>query len=346
MASNRATFPDVSGRHPFNVEDVCQRVALARRGLGRVVVGLEEASEQLFTSLLCDGHCILQGGPGAGKTKLVSTIASLMDLTFQEVQSELDPRVHEFVRTDAIDRPFVDSARGLDVPRRVANVVMVNQVHRDVGSTRKSILDSMWMHESLSSSSGHAVRTPLCIIATQGPFVGEGTFTTDVLDRFLMKIVLADPSEQDEHEIVRRACEPRIGRLHPVVNVQQFMQMREAVERIHTSDYVIDCATRIARSTRFGSGQLKQGLVRCGAGPRASIDLVKAARARAAIRGRARVEIDDLKAVAKPVLRHRIVLSDTALAKGLCADQLLEKILGALKTESIEQQPWDGGHFI
>ena len=300
--------------------------------LGQVIVGLDDVIEQLFIALLCDGHCVLEGAPGLAKTKLISTISKLMDLSFQRIQFTPDLMPSDITGSDILEQ---NPATGSQTFRfnqgpLFANVILADEINRTPPKTQSALLEAMEERQVSIGGKSYPLPKPFFVLATQNPIEHEGTYTLPEaqLDRFFMKVLLDYPSEADEQTIARRACEPPPPAPKTILDAEQLIGMQQTVLRVPTGDQVIEIASKIVRATRPSNGNQRVAeLLTWGAGPRATINLVKAARARALIHGRYHATTDDVLAVAKPVMRHRIMPTYAAEAEGIDSDRIVEHVL-------------------
>lgn len=322
---------------------VKQAFAMTRIELGRTIVGLEDVIEQVFITLLCEGHCMLEGAPGVAKTKLISTLASLMDLSFNRIQFTPDLMPGDITGSEVLEQDPKTGSYQFDFKPGplFASVVLADEINRTPPKTQSALLEAMEERQVTVGGTLYPLPQPFFVLATQNPIEHEGTYNLPEaqLDRFLMKIVLDYPSESDEQEIVRRACETPITESNQVINLEQLQQMQQAVLQVPTGDQVIEHATRIIRATRpdptgdsVGGTDVGEYL-QWGAGPRATIALVKAAKARALIQGRYHATRDDVDAVVLPVLRHRVMPTFSAEAEGITADEIVKRIVERVPRE-------------
>lgn len=312
--------------------------------LGGVIVGMADVSEQLMIALLCRGHCMLQGMPGLAKTLLVSTLASLLDLRFRRVQFTPDLMPGDITGTEILEE---DHTTGKRVFRFVegplfGNVILADEINRTPPKTQSALLEAMQERQLTICGQTYKLPDPFFVLATQNPVETEGTYPLPEaqLDRFLLKIGVSYPSREEELEIARRQTTEYRFQPEVVLSADDLLLMQALVRSVVVSDTVYAAALDLVRATRPEEGVLAddlQGLVQWGAGPRATIALLMAAKARAILHRRCHATTDDLRAVALPVLRHRIILTFNAEAVGVDADGVLQRIIdhtAALATSS------------
>ena len=317
--------------------------------LGKVIVGQDEVKDQLLCALFARGHCIVTGVPGLAKTLLISSLAKTIGLTFNRVQFTPDMMPADITGTEVLQQNVSTGQRDLVFIRGpiFANVILADEINRTPPKTQAALLESMQEFQVTVGGKRYELPKPFFVFATQNPIEQEGTYPLPEaqLDRFMFNIQIGYPPEQEELEIVRRTTAGGSVELKSVVSQQEILQLQELVRRVPISDHLIKYAMRLARWTRGtekdAPGFLKE-TVAWGAGPRATQYLVLGAKARAALHGRPGVELDDIKWVAKPVLRHRVLLNFAAEAEGHTSDTLIERILQTVDPNKSEALA-DGG---
>ncbi|HEY2251897.1 MAG TPA: MoxR family ATPase [Planctomycetaceae bacterium] len=307
-----------------------------RRQLSGVIVGQEDVSEQLLIGLLCRGHCILQGMPGLAKTMLVSTVASLLDMSFRRIQFTPDLMPGDITGTEILEEDHTTGKRVFKFVQGplFGNVILADEINRTPPKTQSALLEAMQERQLTVCGKTYRLPDPFFVLATQNPVETEGTYPLPEaqLDRFLLKIHVRYPSRADELEIARRQTTDYSFATRTVLDIDQLHEMQQLVRSVVVSDHVYDAALDLVRGSRPEEGLLPedlQGMVQWGAGPRATIALILAAKARALLHRRCHATTGDLIAVAQPVLRHRIILTFNAEAAGIDADSVLETIIAA-----------------
>jgi len=333
-----------NGRHPASpatpvdvaaaVDRLHEQYQEFRRQLAGVIVGQEEVSEQLLIALLCRGHCILQGMPGLAKTMLVSTVASLIDMTFRRVQFTPDLMPGDITGTEILEE---DHTTGKRVFRFVegplfGNVILADEINRTPPKTQSALLEAMQEHQLTVCGKTYQLPDPFFVLATQNPVETEGTYPLPEaqLDRFLLKIHVRYPSRTEELEIARRQTTDYSFSTQTVLDIHELHRIQQLVRSVVVSDHVYAAALDLVRASRPEERMLPrelQGMVQWGAGPRATIALLMAAKARALLQRRCHATTGDLIAVALPVLRHRVILTFNAEAAGIDADSILTKMI-------------------
>lgn len=340
----RETDPIATG---VDVADAVDRMhdkfSELRTQLAGVIVGQEDVSEQLLIALLCRGHCILQGMPGLAKTMLVSTLASLIDMSFRRVQFTPDLMPGDITGTEVLEE---DHTTGKRVFRFVegplfGNVILADEINRTPPKTQSALLEAMQERQITVCGKTYRLPDPFFVLATQNPVETEGTYPLPEaqLDRFLLKVHVQYPDREQELEIARRQTTDYSFETSTVLDADDLHSMQSLVRDVVVSDHVYAAALDLVRGTRPDEGDMPddlQQMVQWGAGPRATIALLLAAKARALLNRRCHATTADLVAVAHPVLRHRIILTFNAEAAGIDADSVLTKIIES--TPSLQKQ--------
>ena len=306
--------------------------------LSQVIVGQENVIEQVLMAIFCRGHALLVGVPGLAKTLLISTVARALDLSFKRFQFTPDLMPADITGTDVLE---MDQETGRRSFRFVngpvfANMILADEINRTPPKTQASLLEAMQEHHVTVGERTFDLPDPFFVLATQNPIEQEGTYPLPEaqLDRFLFNIVVDYPSEDEEREIIRRVTSPGEGDVKALMDAKDILQLQEIVKRVPVGDHVIDFAADIARATRPNSGEAPEfvkDMVGWGAGPRAGIAMISAAKAHAVLRGRFHATTGDVAAVAHPVLRHRVLTTFNAEASGVQSDDIVRMLLEHLE---------------
>jgi len=306
--------------------------------LAQVIVGQEEVVEQVLMAIFCRGHALLVGVPGLAKTLLVSTVARALDLSFKRVQFTPDLMPADITGTDVLE---MDQETGRRSFRFVegpifANMILADEINRTPPKTQAALLEAMQEHHVTVGEKTCHLPDPFFVLATQNPIEQEGTYPLPEaqLDRFLFNIIVDYPDDQEEREIIRRVTSPGEGEVKALMTAEEILNLQDIVKRVPVGDHVIDFAADIARATRPNSGEAPEfvkDMVGWGAGPRAGIALISAAKAHAVLRGRFHATTGDVAAVAPPVLRHRVLTTFNAEASGVTSDSIVEMLLEHLQ---------------
>jgi MoxR-like ATPase len=304
-----------------------------RTQIARVVVGQESVIDQLMIAIFARGHCILEGVPGLAKTLMVSTLANCLSLKFNRIQFTPDLMPSDITGTEVLQEDRASGTRQLRyVPGPIfANIVLADEINRTPPKTQAALLEAMQERQVSSGGTAHPLPNPFFVLATQNPIEQEGTYPLPEaqLDRFLFKVFVGYPSREEERQIYRRTTGSAVENVEKVLTGDEIPALQELVRRIPVSDHAIDYAMALVRATRTeGEGPAYVGKwIAWGAGPRAGQGLVLAAKARAALAGRTSATIDDIRAVAPAVLRHRLVTTYSAQAEGQTPDTIVAALV-------------------
>src|SRR6266550_2798590 len=305
-----------------------------RAELGKVIVGQEAVIEELLIALFCRGHAMLEGVPGLAKTLLISTLSRTLGLSFNRIQFTPDLMPSDITGTEVIEE---DKATGMRAMRFVrgpvfANVILADEINRTPPKTQAALLEAMQEHQVTAGGKLDKLPQPFFVLATQNPIEQEGTYPLPEaqLDRFMFNINVGYPSEEEEFQIVRLTTMGREFDLKHVLGGEEVMLLQDVVRKVPVADHVIRYALQFSRLTRKTEGTVPQFVsdyVAWGAGPRASQYLILAGKARALLKGRYHVSTEDIRQVALPVLRHRIVTNFNAEAEGIKSDTIVKKLM-------------------
>jgi len=303
--------------------------------LERVIVGQSEVIEELMISLFSRGHCLLEGVPGLAKTLLVSVLAKTLNLSFSRIQFTPDLMPSDITGTDIIEE---DKATGHREFRFLqgpifSNLVLADEINRTPPKTQAALLEAMQERKVSVGRVRHDLAEPFFVLATQNPIEQEGTYPLPEAqqDRFMFKIFVKYPNFQEEFEIASRTTAASWDEeVDAVLSAEEILAIQQAVRDVPVSEHVTRYALSLVRQTRTddpGAPEFAKELLAWGAGPRAVQYLILGGKTRALLQGRTYVTCDDIASLAKPVLRHRLVLSFTATGEGVDADEVIEKLL-------------------
>jgi len=325
-------------QHQHNDLEIVQELSQAHKKIideiGKVIIGQHTVIDELLISLLSRGHCLLVGVPGLAKTLLISTVARVLDLKFSRIQFTPDLMPSDITGTEVIEEDKTTGQKAFKFVRGpvFANIVLADEINRTPPKTQSALLQAMQEHEVSAAGVTHTLEEPFFVLATQNPIEQEGTYPLPEaqLDRFMFNLWVDYPKADEEMEIVRTTTSAQENQLSPVLNGSQITDLQALVRRVPVADNVIQFAVKLARQTRPNSQEapkMVQDYINWGAGPRASQYLVLGAKTRAILDGRPTPDIEDIKAVAKPVLRHRLVPNFNAEAEGVSATDIIEKLI-------------------
>ena len=308
-----------------------------RRQLREVIVGQDLVIEEVLIALFSRGHCLLQGVPGLAKTLLVTSLAKILDLQSSRIQFTPDLMPSDITGTEILQEDSSSRARSLRfVPGPIfANLVLADEINRTPPKTQAALLQAMQESQVTAGAQTYPLPRPFFVMATQNPIEQEGTYPLPEaqLDRFFLRITMDYPSFDEERRIVLETTSGHLPKLEKVLGATDVMELQDLVRRVPVPDSVIDFAVKLARATRPKdplSPENVRSWVSWGAGPRASQSLIIGAKARALLEGRLVVAQEDVERVAKPILRHRLVLNYQAEAEGIATDELIARVLRAL----------------
>lgn len=300
--------------------------------LGRVIIGQREVVEELLIAMLAGGHALLVGVPGLAKTLMVRTLSETLNLSFNRIQFTPDLMPADITGTEVIQEDKSTGGREFKfIPGPVfANVLLADEINRTPPKTQAALLEAMAEHQVTAGGKRHQLPKPFFVLATQNPIEQEGTYPLPEaqLDRFMFEIRVDYPTEEEEFEIVRQTTVSNQVSVEKVLSYEEWINLQGLVRRVPVADSVIRYAMKFARLTREGadSPDFVKQYVSWGAGPRASQYLILGAKARAILHGRPYVSVEDVRAVAAPVLRHRILTNFNAEAEGIRPDDIVKKL--------------------
>jgi len=311
-----------------------QAVKDLRIQVGERIVGQSDTVDGMLTAILSGGHALLVGVPGLAKTLMISTLAEALDLSFNRIQFTPDLMPSDITGTEIIEEDLTTGKRAFRFVHGpvFAQVVLADEINRTPPKTQAALLQAMQEHQVTVGGTTYRLAEPFFVLATQNPLEQEGTYPLPEaqLDRFMLELRVGYPSRAEEEQIVERTTGSRAGTVKPVLDAAALVQMQELVRRIPVSKELIAVSVRLARLTRphdpDAPAFIKE-FVEWGAGPRASQYLVLGAKARAAMAGRPMADLDDVKEIARQVLRHRLVTNFAAEAAERTADDLIQEML-------------------
>ena len=305
--------------------------------ISKRIVGQRDVIEQLLIALFAGGHCLLVGVPGLAKTLMIRTLADALSLEFNRIQFTPDLMPADITGTEVIQEDKRTGAREFRfMPGPLfANIVLADEINRTPPKTQAALLEAMQEHQVTVGGQRHLLPSPFFVLATQNPIEQEGTYPLPEaqLDRFLFMVLVDYPDEEEELEIVRRTTADVTTQLTSSLTAEDVLALSHIVRRVPVADHLARYAIQFARRTRVGYGdvpEMVRNYVSWGAGPRASQYLILASKARAVLHGRNYVSGEDIRAVAAPVLRHRIVTNFNAEAEGLKSDDIVAHLVDTI----------------
>ena len=306
----------------------------------KVIVGQRQVLEQLLIALFAQGHCLLVGVPGLAKTLMIRTLADAMNLSFSRIQFTPDLMPSDITGTDILQEDRSTGQRAFKFMHGplFANVILADEINRTPPKTQAALLEAMQERQATISGMRHKLPEPFFVLATQNPIEQEGTYPLPEAqqDRFMFNIKVDYPDEDEEYRIIEATTTAHRPHVDRVVSGEELMAMQSIVLRVPLAPHVIKYAMRLTRTTRKEGDDVPdfiRNYVTWGAGPRASQFLILGAKARAVLYGRYYVSTDDVRAVAVPVLRHRIITNYNAEADGVKADDIVKRLLDLIPRE-------------
>jgi MoxR-like ATPase len=313
-----------------------ETVAKVRTEVGKLVVGQQAVLDGVLTCLFAGGHALLEGVPGLGKTALVRALASALDLRFARVQFTPDLMPSDIVGTMVLSEDERGHRRfEFQAGPIFAHIVLADEINRTTPKTQSALLEAMQEHSVTVSKTTHTLEEPFLVLATQNPLEMEGTYPLPEaqLDRFLLKLHVDFPDAGELHQILERTTGRQAPSVAAVVKRDEILHMRNVARDVAVARHVQDYAVRLLEGThrdRRGATALVKRYVRFGASPRGAQACLLAAKLQALFDGRFHVSIDDIKRVAKPALRHRIILNFEGEAEGISQDSILDELIATI----------------
>ncbi len=304
----------------------------------KVIIGQDRVIDELLVALLSNGHCLLIGVPGLAKTLMISTTARILDLRFSRIQFTPDLMPSDITGTEIIQENVSSGERTFKFVRGpvFANIILADEINRTPPKTQSALLQAMQEHEVTAGGETYTLSEPFFVLATQNPIEQEGTYPLPEaqLDRFMFNIYIDYPSQEEENLIVKTTTSAYSRDLNKVMGAEEITGLQRLARRVPVSDHVIDYAVRIARFTRpnkSDSLDYIKNWVSWGVGPRASQYMILGAKTKAILDGRYTPSCEDVREVALPVLRHRIVTSFNAEADGVGTYEIVQRLLKDVK---------------
>ncbi len=308
-----------------------------REEIGKVIIGQDEVVDQLLIALFSRGHCLLVGVPGLAKTLLVSTVARILQLSFRRIQFTPDLMPSDITGTDILQD---DAETGRKVfqfmPGPIfTHILLADEINRTPPKTQAALLEAMQERHVTVGAQTYGLPNPFFVLATQNPIEQEGTYPLPEaqLDRFMFNTVVRYPTADEELQILKRTTGNQKPKLEPALTGEQIIALQEVVRRVPVADHVFEYARDIVRATRPGEADaspMVKKYLSWGAGPRAGQYLIVGAKARAILEGRFHVSTEDIRAIVRPVLRHRILTTFQADSDGVSVDDVISQLVESI----------------
>ncbi|HUS93279.1 MAG TPA: MoxR family ATPase [Phycisphaerae bacterium] len=314
--------------------------------LRKIIVGMDQVIDEALIAVFSQGHCLLVGVPGLAKTLLVSSLAQTLSLTFKRIQFTPDLMPSDITGTEVLQDDPETHQRAFKFLKGpvFAHIILADEINRTPPKTQAALLEAMQERKISAGGEDFPLEAPFFVLATQNPIEQEGTYPLPEaqLDRFLFNILVDYPSWDEEIEIMKRVTGVMPEALDAVLGREDILTLQQLVRRTPVADHIFHYAAKLARSTRPADPDAPDFIkdyISYGAGPRASFNMVLTGKARAILRGRFHVAIEDIQAVAHPVMRHRIIPNFAAQSEGLTPDDIIQKLLD---TVPADERLYDG----
>jgi MoxR-like ATPase len=344
-------FPHPGNMPPVDAtvihSDAVQKLRAAREKinaqLSQVIVGQEHVIEELLISLFSRGHCLLEGVPGLAKTLMISTLSRALNLSFSRIQFTPDLMPADITGTEIIEenRSTGQRERRFMEGPLFSHIILADEINRTPPKTQAALLEAMQERQVTVGRVRHPLSDPFFVLATQNPIEQEGTYPLPEAqqDRFMFKVFVNYPTFNEEFEVARRTTAIMHDDVQPVLTGEEIIELQRVVREVPVTDHVIRYALSLVRQTRVGSPGVPdfvQDMLGWGAGPRAVQFLILGGKARALLYGRTHVSTEDVQALARPVLRHRIVVNFAAESEGVTPDDIVQRLVAITPTKEDE----------
>ena len=315
------------------VNSLTAKIKQLKQEIGKIIIGQEETVEQLLITFLAGGHALLEGVPGLAKTLMIRTLAQAIDLKFKRIQFTPDLMPSDIIGTEILEEDQTTGKKFFEFNKGpiFSNIILADEINRTPPKTQAALLEAMQEFEVTYSGKTYALDKPFFILATQNPIEQSGTFPLPEAqqDRFLLYIRIGYPTEAEETTILKATTSSKKAKVKSVLSGEEIIRLQQLVREVPISDELISKVSKIIRATRpeTTSDEYVKQWVSWGAGPRAGQAMILTAKARALSQGRLSVTPDDLKFVAFPVLRHRVIVNFKAEAANITTDTVTQKLL-------------------
>ncbi len=317
-----------------SIKEICKYTGKIYNEIGKIIIGQKSVIEQVLISLFCNGHSLIIGVPGLAKTMLVNTIAQIVDLSFNRIQFTPDLMPSDITGTEVIEEDKTTGKRNFRFVKGpiFANVILADEINRAPPKTQSALLQAMQEYKVTYAGETYPLPAPFFVLATQNPIEQEGTYPLPEaqLDRFMFSINIGYPEKKEEIEIVKTTTSAYTAELNKIIGAEEFVNLQKVIRRMPVSDEIIERTVSLVEKTRPDNNnapEFVQKYVAWGAGPRASQYLILGAKAKAAMDGRFSPNLNDVRYVCHPVLRHRIITNFAAEAEGIKSDWIIDELL-------------------
>jgi MoxR-like ATPase len=319
-----------------SVQEIIQKLTALKREMQKVIVGQEETIDQLLITFLAGGHALLEGVPGLAKTLMIRTLSEAIDLKFRRIQFTPDLMPSDIIGTEILEEDHSTGKRFFKFNKGpiFANIILADEINRTSPKTQSALLEAMQEFEVTYAGVTHALDKPFFILATQNPIEQAGTFPLPEaqLDRFLLYVKISYPTAEEERTILESTTGKRSSVIHKIIDGHKILEAQKLVREVHINTDLIALVSDLVRATRplQTENKMVKEWVRWGAGPRAGQAMILTAKARALLQGRFAITMDDIRHVAFPVLRHRILMNFKAEAENISSDDVTKHLLDQL----------------
>lgn len=319
------------------IASLLQKLPALKKEIQKIIIGQDEILEEIIITLIAGGHCLLEGVPGLAKTLMVRTLSQALDLSFRRIQFTPDLMPTDIIGTEILEEDHVTGKRFFKFNKGplFANIVLADEINRTPPKTQSALLQAMQEFEVTYGGETYPMDLPFFILATQNPIEQSGTYPLPEaqLDRFLLYIKIGYPTEKEESNILSATTGTKKVKIEPVIGAADIIRIQQLVREVSINDDLIQYVSSIIRATRPDTSTVSfvKEWVRWGAGPRAGQSLILTAKARALFNGRYSVIMEDLHALAYPVLRHRILMNFRADAENVVADDVTRELLKSIE---------------
>ena len=316
------------------LEKINNQKELFYKELSKVIIGQHDVIDHIFIALLCKGHVLLQGVPGLGKTLIIKTISDILDLKFSRIQFTPDLMPSDIIGTELVNQDKTTGSRNLEFIKGpiFSNIILADEINRTPPKTQSALLEAMQEYKVTVGGESYNIDEPFFVLATQNPIEQEGTYPLPEaqLDRFMFNILIEYPTYEEEKNIVIANTTNTDISLKNIISKKDLIEYHNLIKEVPVAENVIEYAVSIVHKTRLDNEKVSEfakKYLEWGAGPRASNYLILAAKAKSILEGKPTPDIDDVKSVVKPILRHRIIPNFNAEAEEIKSDDILDELL-------------------
>jgi MoxR-like ATPase len=309
-----------------------------RREVAKVIVGQQDTIDQIIIAILSRGHCLLVGVPGLAKTLLIKTLSDVLELKFNRIQFTPDLMPSDIIGTEIIEEDLSTGSKSFKFIKGplFANMILADEINRTPPKTQSALLEAMQEHKVTAAGNTYTLEEPFFVLSTQNPIEHEGTYPLPEaqLDRFMFNVWLDYPSKSEEMDIIKYTTSMYVPNTEIVLKRDEIVMLQDLVRRVPVAENVINYTVNLVNKTRpgnEGSPKFIKDWINWGAGPRASQYLILGAKTNAILNGRFTPEIEDIRKVAKPVLRHRLITNFNAEADGVKTTDIVDKLIAEVK---------------